>query len=85
MANAFRSMAENLNFMMERSLSFESMKWRLEALRTGKSFGEIALLRSLRYKVQQVFLIHRETGSVLQYRLGARARGSTKLSWCPAC
>ena len=66
-ANAFRSMAENINIMLERSLSFESMKWRFEALRTGKSYGEIALLRSLRYKVQQVFLIHRETGLVLQH------------------
>ena len=66
-ANAFRGMAESLNFLMERSLSWESVKWRLEALRTGKSFGEIALLRSLRYKVQQVVLIQRETGSVLQY------------------
>ena len=66
-ANAFRSMAENINLMLERSLSFESMQWRLEAWRTGKSYGEIALMRSLRYKVQQVFLIHRETGIVLQY------------------
>ncbi len=60
-------MAESINFVLERSLSWESVKWRLEALRTGKSFGEIALLRSLRYKVQQVVLIQRETGSVLQY------------------
>jgi OOP family OmpA-OmpF porin len=66
-ANAFRGLAESVNFLMERSLSWESVKWRLEALRTGKSFGEIALLRSLRYKVQQVVLIHRETGAVLQY------------------
>lgn len=73
-ANAFRSMAENINLMLERSLSFESMKWRFEAWRTGKSFGEIALLRSLRYKVQQVFLIHRETGIVLQY-ISAQGEG----------
>jgi OOP family OmpA-OmpF porin len=66
-ANAFRGLAESVNFLMERSLSWESVKWRLEAMRTGKSFGEIALLRSLRYKVQQVVLIHRQTGSVLQY------------------
>ncbi len=66
-ANAFRTMAESINFMLERSLSWESMKWRFEAMRTGKSFGEIALLRSLRYKVQQVFLIQRQTGLVLQY------------------
>ncbi len=66
-ANAFRNLAENINLMLERSLSFESLKWRVEAWRTGKSYGEIALLRSLRYKVQQVFLIHRETGLVLQH------------------
>ena len=66
-ANAFRTWTESVNFMLERSLSWESMKWRFEAWRTGKSFGEIALLRSMRYKVQQVFLIQRETGSVLHY------------------
>jgi outer membrane protein OmpA-like peptidoglycan-associated protein len=66
-AHAFRSMTDSINFMLERSLSWESFKWRLEALRSGRSFGEIALLRSLRYKVQQVFLIQRETGLVLQY------------------
>lgn len=65
-ANAFRNVTESINFVLERSLSWESVKWRIEALRTGRSFGEIALLRSLRYKVQQVILIHSETGSVLQ-------------------
>jgi outer membrane protein OmpA-like peptidoglycan-associated protein len=66
-AGAFRTMVETVNFTLERSLSWESMKWRFEAVSTGKSFGEIALLRSLRYKVQQVFLIQRQTGLVLQY------------------
>jgi len=66
-ANAFRSMTESINFILERSLSWESLKWRFEAMRSGRSFGEIALLRSLRYKVQQVFLIQRDTGAVLQY------------------
>jgi outer membrane protein OmpA-like peptidoglycan-associated protein len=66
-ANAFRNLVDTINITLERSLSWESMKWRMEALRTGKSFGEVALLRSLRYKVQQIFLIHRESGLVLQY------------------
>src|SRR5271157_5038591 len=66
-ANALRAMAESINYMLERSLSWESLKWRLEARRTGRSLGDIALARSLRYKVQQVFLIQRETGAVLQY------------------
>lgn len=66
-AAAFRSLVDMINMTLDRSLSLDSIKWRVEALRTGKSFGEIALLRSLRYKVQQVFLIHRETGLVLQH------------------
>ncbi len=66
-ANAFRNLVETINIMVERRFSWESLKWRLEALRTGKSFGEIAVLRSLSYKVQQVFLIQRQTGAVLQY------------------
>ncbi len=66
-ANALRDMTESINYMMERSLSWESLKWRLEARRTGRSLGDVALARSLRYKVQQVFLIQRDTGSVLQY------------------
>ena len=73
-ANALRGMAESINLMLERSVSWESLTWRLEALRTGKSFGDIVLLRSLRYKVQQVVLIQRETGSVLQYLESARRR-----------
>jgi OOP family OmpA-OmpF porin len=51
--------------MLDRGLSFESWKWRFEAWRTGKSFGEVALARSLSYRVEQVFLIHRETGLLL--------------------
>ena len=36
-ANAFRGLVENLNVMLERELLLESMKWRFEAMRTGKS------------------------------------------------
>lgn len=66
-AHAFRGMVESLNHTLERSFSLEALTWRLEALRTGKPFGEIVLTRSLRYRVEQVFLIHRENGLLLQY------------------
>jgi len=66
-ADAFRNLVESINVMVERSFSWKALMWRLEALRTGKSFGEIVVLRSLNYKVRQVFLIQRGTGAVLQY------------------
>ncbi|MGB8784081.1 MAG: hypothetical protein WCD02_13265, partial [Terriglobales bacterium] len=66
-AHALRGLVESVNQTLERSLSFEALKWRVEALRTGRTFGEIVLTRSLRYRVEQVFLIHRETGLLLQH------------------
>lgn len=62
-----RSMLESFNEALEHSLSWRGIKWRIEALRTGRSFTEIALLHSLVYRVEQVFLIHRETGLVLNH------------------
>ncbi len=64
-AHALQGLFDSLNQMLDRGLSLESWKWRFEAWRSGKSFGEVALARSLSYRVEQVFLIHRETGLLL--------------------
>jgi len=67
-SSALDGMLLSLNQMVEQSVSVRSIQWRLEARRTGKSFGEILLLRSLLYRVEQVFLIHRKTGLALLHR-----------------
>ncbi|MEK6803151.1 MAG: OmpA family protein [Nitrospirota bacterium] len=69
-ANALRSMVQSLNQTIEHSLSVRSMQWRLEALRTGKPFAEIVLLHTLCYRVEQVFLIHAQTGLLLAHAAG---------------
>lgn len=66
-AAAMKTLTESLNQTLDHSLSPQGFKWRLEALQTGKSFAEVVLLRTLVYRVEQVFLIHRETGLVLQH------------------
>jgi OOP family OmpA-OmpF porin len=66
-ANAFTEMVQSLNQTLEYSVSLKGLKWRLEALRTGKSFAEVVLSHTLLYRVEQVFLIHRETGLLLQH------------------
>ena len=63
-------MIESLNQIIETSVSFRSVGWRIEAARTGRSYGEIALLRSLLYRVEQVFLIQNDTGLLLQHVIG---------------
>lgn len=62
-----RGMMQSLNHTLEHSLSTRGLKWRLEALRTGKSFGEVVFLHTLLYQVEHLFLIHRETGLLLQH------------------
>ena len=65
--STIRGMIQTLNQILEYRLSLQGLKWRLEAFQTKKSFGEVVLLHTLVYHVEQVLLIHRNTGLVLQY------------------
>jgi outer membrane protein OmpA-like peptidoglycan-associated protein len=66
-AHTLATMVDSLNRTVEHSLSWRALQWRWTALRTGKPFAEIVLLNTLEYQVQQVFLIHAETGLLLQH------------------
>lgn len=66
-AATLNGMLESLNTTLEHSLSWRSLRWRLDARRTGKSFAEVVLLNTLVYRVEQVFLIHRPSGLLLQH------------------
>ena len=66
-STALKTLTESMNQTLDQSLSPQSFKWRLEALQTGKSFAEVVILRTLVYRVEQVFLIHKQTSLVLQY------------------
>jgi OOP family OmpA-OmpF porin len=58
---------QRLNTALDRSLTWESLRWRVEARRTGRTFAEVALARTLIYRVEQLFLIHRQTGLLLEH------------------
>jgi OOP family OmpA-OmpF porin len=72
-AEALSAMVQSLNQTLEHSFSAQGMKWRLEAMRTGRPYGEVVLLHTLVYKVEQVFLIHKETGLLLQHVVAGSA------------
>jgi len=57
-----RSFLDSFNQILDQSLSWRGLKWRVEAVRTGRSFTEVALLHSLVFRVEQVFLIHKKSG-----------------------
>jgi outer membrane protein OmpA-like peptidoglycan-associated protein len=66
-SSAIRDFAETLNQIVEKSASLRAIRWRIEARITGKPFSEILLARSLLYSVEQVFLVHRKSGLLLQH------------------
>jgi OOP family OmpA-OmpF porin len=52
------------------AFSWKGLRWRLESLKTGKPFSEVVMLNTLVYRVEQLFLIHRQTGLVLSHLVG---------------
>jgi OOP family OmpA-OmpF porin len=60
--NALSAMVQRLNRARDESLTLHGLAWRWEAIRTGRPFAEVVLMKSLVFRVEQVFLIHRTTG-----------------------
>lgn len=59
---ALKSVMDSMNRTLEHSLSVKSIRWRMEAARTGKPFSEVVLAHTLSYRVEQLFLIDRKSG-----------------------
>ena len=66
-------MTNNFNELLEQSVSPKAWRWRFDAWRTGRSYSEVVLIKNLVFQVEQVFLIHRETGLLLQHVLADTA------------
>ena len=66
-AHSLAAASASLSRTIDQTLTLQAIGWRLEAARTGRSFGEIVLLRTLEYRVELAYLIHRETGLVLLF------------------
>lgn len=62
---ALAGMVQSFNTALEHAVSPRGIRWRLEAMRTGRSFGEVVLMHSLLYRTEQVLLVHRETSTLL--------------------
>ncbi len=66
-AEALRGMVQAVNGVVENTLSIRSIRWRIEAMRTGRPFAEVMLAHTLLYRVEQIFLIHKETSLLIQH------------------
>lgn len=56
---------EKTNTLIENSLTIKGLTWRFKAWQSGVKFSQYAASQTFAFRVQQVFLIHRETGLLL--------------------
>lgn len=74
---ALLRLLQQTSYALDHAFSLRGWRWRIEALATGKSFSEVVLLHSLVYRVEQVFLIHPESGLLLQHVIAESVAAAT--------
>lgn len=72
-AEALKGLLQQIDAMMQQTVSPTSLRWRLEAMRTRTPISHVVFKHTMIYRVEQVFLIHRETGLMLQHAAAAQA------------
>ncbi len=65
-AGAMNELAASINSALQHSFSLRGLKWRVEAWRSGVPYAQVVIRHALVYRVEQVFLIHRDTGLLLE-------------------
>ncbi len=66
-AEAFKEVMQSLNSAIEQGLSLNRFAWHYQAWRSGMPYREVVLRNTLTYRVEQAFLIDRETGLLLRH------------------
>jgi OOP family OmpA-OmpF porin len=64
---AIAGLVAGINRALDESLSVRGLKWRWEAWRSGVPYPQIVMQHALVYRVEQVYLIHAETGLLLAH------------------
>jgi OOP family OmpA-OmpF porin len=77
-ADAISGLLTNLNRTLEHSFSWQGLKWRFEAWRSGVSFARVVLKHSLAYRVEHLFWIENGSGLLLASASNAGAMTADK-------
>ena len=66
-SESFKDVMQSLNLAIEEGLSINRFSWHYQAWRAGIPYREMVLRNTLAYRVEQAFLIDRETGLLLRH------------------
>lgn len=70
-AETMSALVRSINNAVEHSLTPQGIRWRLESWRTGVPYAQVVIRHALVYRVEQAFLIHAETGLLLEHATAA--------------
>ncbi|MEM7763859.1 MAG: hypothetical protein AAF290_07230 [Pseudomonadota bacterium] len=66
-SETFKAYTQQINQSMEQSLSLKYLRWRMEASRAGVPFAQYVLQKTLQYRVEQGYLISRDSGMLIAH------------------
>ncbi|MGB5736359.1 MAG: hypothetical protein WBM40_18145, partial [Thiohalocapsa sp.] len=68
-SETLRGFVQSINQALEHSLSVKGLRWRIDAWRSGTSFAEVVLKNTLLYRVEAAYLIHNNTGLLIDHAI----------------
>ncbi|MEZ4585810.1 MAG: OmpA family protein [Gemmatimonadales bacterium] len=66
-AETMAGLVRTINTAIQHSFSVRGLKWRWEAWRSGVPYAKVLIRHALVYRVEQIYLIHAETGLLLAH------------------
>ena len=67
LTNSIRTLMKRINTTIESTTTAQGLKWRFEALRTGESYPDVVVRKTLDYRVEQLFLLKPDSGMLLEH------------------
>lgn len=66
-SNSIKQVVTDINRILELGFSTKALKWRWQSFQTGESFAEIVFQKTIRYQVNEIFLINRNSGLLIEH------------------
>jgi len=73
--NSIRLFIQSMNRGIESATTLTGLKWRFEAMQKGVPYSEVALQKTLKYRVEQVYLIDRDGGLLIEHLINENVQG----------
>jgi OOP family OmpA-OmpF porin len=65
--NSIKQFVADINRAIDQGFSTKAIKWRWQAKKAGISFPEMVFQKTIRYQIEQIFLINRENGLLIEH------------------